>query len=111
MPEVSMVFGHGGHSTAMLALAHDLPMVVMPMFKMVDQPRVGRALQKADAGRVVAKDAAVEKIRGVVQDVLASDSCRSAAAGLGARIRTNQGLRRAADAVEVTLSAPAAITR
>jgi DNA-binding transcriptional LysR family regulator len=47
MPEVSMVVGHGGHSTTMLALAHDLPLVLMPMFALADQPMVGIAVHDA----------------------------------------------------------------
>jgi len=31
MPEVSLVVGHGGHGTTMQALAHDLPVLLMPM--------------------------------------------------------------------------------
>jgi UDP:flavonoid glycosyltransferase YjiC (YdhE family) len=31
MPTASLLVGHGGHSTTMQALAHDLPMVLMPM--------------------------------------------------------------------------------
>ena len=48
-PTVSMVIGHGGHATTMAALAHDLPVLVMPMHPMLDQKMVGQSL--VDAGR------------------------------------------------------------
>ena len=45
MPAVSLVIGHGGHSTTMLALAHDLPLVILPMNLMFDQVLIGQAIQ------------------------------------------------------------------
>jgi UDP:flavonoid glycosyltransferase YjiC (YdhE family) len=99
MPEVSMVVGHGGHSTTMLALAHDLPLVVMPMFRLVDQPLVGRAVQRAGAGLVIRKSTSVTRIRAAVERVLGDVGYRTAAAALGDRIRERDGLRRAADLV------------
>ena len=50
MPSVSLVIGHGGHGTTMQALAHDLPLVLMPMHPMLDQPLVGRSVEQAGAG-------------------------------------------------------------
>lgn len=100
MSQVSMVFGHGGHSTTMLALAHDLPLVLMPMFGMVDQPMVARAVQRAGAGRHVRKSAPSEHLRTVVAGALTTSSYREAAARLGARIRDLDGCRRAATAIE-----------
>ena len=44
LSKVSMVIGHGGHATTMAALAHDLPVLVMPMHPMLDQKMVGRSL-------------------------------------------------------------------
>jgi UDP:flavonoid glycosyltransferase YjiC (YdhE family) len=100
MPRMSLVVGHGGHSTTMLALAHDLPLVVMPMHPFLDQPMVGRAVEAAGAGRVVRKKTPPDPLRAVIADLLADDGARQAAATLGSRIRELGGLRRAADLVE-----------
>ena len=46
MPQVSLVVGHGGHATTMRALAHDLPLVVVPMHPLLDQPMVGASVAR-----------------------------------------------------------------
>ena len=66
MPSMSLVVGHGGHSTTMQALAHDLPLVVMPMHPLLDQRMVGQSLERAGAGRLVSKKTSVEDLRTVV---------------------------------------------
>ena len=53
MPRASVVVGHGGHGTTMRALAHDAPVVVLPMDPRSDHLMVGRSLERAGAGRVV----------------------------------------------------------
>jgi UDP:flavonoid glycosyltransferase YjiC (YdhE family) len=103
MPNASMVIGHGGHSTAMLALAHSLPLLVMPVFKPVDQAMVGASLQAGRAGIMLKKSAPAEQIRRAVGDILSEPSYRSAAAVLGTRIREMSGLTRAADLLEPLL--------
>ena len=50
MATCSAVIGHGGHSTTVRALAHDLPLVIMPIHPMLDQPMVGKAVETAGAG-------------------------------------------------------------
>ena len=57
LPTVSIVIGHGGHATTMVALAHDLPVLVMPMHPMLDQKMVGQSLVDAGAGRLLSKHA------------------------------------------------------
>jgi len=104
MPQVSMVVGHGGHSTTMLALAHDLPVLVLPMFPLVDQPMVGKALEVAGAGRRLAKRAPARAIRPVVDELLADGSHREAAARLGAEIREARGADTAAERIAALTS-------
>jgi UDP:flavonoid glycosyltransferase YjiC (YdhE family) len=99
MPQVSLVVGHGGHATTMRALAHDLPLVVMPMHPMLDQPLVGKTVAAAGAGRVVAKKATPEELAPVIAELLADGPHRAAAARLGAAIRTANGTATAADQV------------
>jgi len=103
MPLASLVVGHGGHGTTVQALAHDLPVVVMPMDGRTDQPLVGRSLEDAGAGRVVAKKAQPEQLAPVLAELLADGPHRAAAAGLGAAIRALPGAALGADAVEAQL--------
>jgi UDP:flavonoid glycosyltransferase YjiC (YdhE family) len=103
MSEVSLVVGHGGHATTMRALAHDLPLVVMPMHPMLDQPVVGRAVARAGAGELVRKRASPAALRPVVERLMGDGPHRLAAARLGAEIRELDGTRSAADLVEGVL--------
>ena len=100
MPRASLVVGHGGHSTTMQALAHDLPLLVVPMHPMVDQPLVGRTVAGAGAGRVVPKRARPERLRAVIEELLADGPHRDAAARLGEAVRSRPGARLAADRIE-----------
>jgi UDP:flavonoid glycosyltransferase YjiC (YdhE family) len=100
MPGVSLVVGHGGHSTTMLALAHDLPLLVLPMHPLVDQPMVGKAVEAAGAGRRLAKRSSPRALRPVIEELLGEGAHRSAAARLGAEIRALRGLATAADRIE-----------
>lgn len=99
MPQVSLVVGHGGHATTMRALAHDLPLVVMPMHPMLDQPMVGKAVQAAGAGHLVAKKAKPADLATVIAELVADGPHRVAAASLGASIREMRGTQTAADRV------------
>jgi len=103
MPQASLLVGHGGHGTTMQALAHDLPVVVMPMDARTDQPLVGRSLEKAGAGRVVAKRATPEQLAPVLAELLADGQHRVAAARIGSAIRAMPGANLGADAVEARL--------
>ncbi|MFL6157394.1 MAG: glycosyltransferase [Marmoricola sp.] len=103
MPQMSLVVGHGGHATTMRALAHDVPLVVMPMHPMLDQSLVGRSVASAGAARVVAKKASPDVLRPVITELLGDGAHRAAAAGLGRRIRAMRGTEAAADLVLQTV--------
>jgi UDP:flavonoid glycosyltransferase YjiC (YdhE family) len=103
MPHASLLVGHGGHGTSMQALAHDLPVVVIPMDARTDQPMVGRSLEKAGAGRVVPKSATADELTPVLASLLADGPHRAAAARLGTAIRALPGATRGADAIEELL--------
>ncbi|HKS70944.1 MAG TPA: glycosyltransferase [Ktedonobacterales bacterium] len=103
MPHASLVVGHGGHSTTMLALAHDLPLLILPMFALGDQPVVGRRVEQLGAARVLRKTAPAEEIRASIQQLLAEDSYRAAARALGAQLRQRDGAAQAVDALERSL--------
>ncbi len=100
MPTVSMVIGHGGHATTMVALAHDLPVLVMPMHPMLDQKMVGRSLVDAGAGRLLPKTAKPAAIAAVVDELMGAGPHRAEAARLGAVIRTTSGALAGAELVE-----------
>jgi UDP:flavonoid glycosyltransferase YjiC (YdhE family) len=55
MTDVSLVVGHRGDSTTMQALAHDLPLVILPMLDRSDRPLVGSLIQRAGAAEVVSR--------------------------------------------------------
>ncbi|GAB3763673.1 UDP:flavonoid glycosyltransferase YjiC (YdhE family) [Nocardioides ginsengisegetis] len=100
LPTVSMVIGHGGHATTMAALAHDLPVLVMPMHPMLDQKMVGQSLVDAGAGRLLSKKAKPDAIAAVVTELMGSGPHRAAVARLGAHLRATSGACAGADLVE-----------
>jgi hypothetical protein len=100
MPQATLVVGHGGHATTMRALAHDLPLVVMPMHPMLDQPMVGKAVQRAGAGRLVKKGDSPAELRPVIEQLLGDGPHRQAAARLGSAIRAMPGAVKGADQIE-----------
>lgn len=100
MPQVSLVVGHGGHATTMAALAHDLPVAVMPMHPLLDQPMVGQALEAAGAGRLLSKEAGPDELRPILAELLETGPHHAVAARLGAEIRGARGAETGADLVE-----------
>ena len=99
MPGVDLVVGHGGHATTLLALAHDLPLVILPMNPSFDQPIIAKAIEREGAGIALPRIAAESAIREAVETVLADGKYRTAAAVLGAQIRDVDGPARAADEI------------
>jgi UDP:flavonoid glycosyltransferase YjiC (YdhE family) len=104
MARASLVIGHGGHSTTMLALAHDLPLVIMPMFALGDQPTVGRIVERLGAARVLRKTASPREIRAAILQLLPAGPHREAARVLGAQLRERDGAVEGADALERILA-------
>lgn len=110
MPEVGMVIGHGGHATTMYALAHALPLLVIPQHPMLDQPVLGQLLAAAGAGIVLDQHPDAADIRRAVMTLLDDDTAAHAAAELGARIREHDGISQAVERVE-TLTRENAMAR
>lgn len=115
MPEMTALVGHGGHGTTMQALAHDLPVLVLPMSRKTDQPAVGRAVANAGAGWVASKNASPRELATRIAALIEDGPHRAAAARVGAAIRAMPGSSKGADRIEQLLSdgapARAAITR
>jgi UDP:flavonoid glycosyltransferase YjiC (YdhE family) len=95
----SLVISHGGHSTAMRALSFGVPLVMMPVNALIDQKRVGIAVQQAGAGLLLRKRARVRRIREAVNVVLRDRAYREAAARIGEQIRQKDGAAVAADVI------------
>jgi UDP:flavonoid glycosyltransferase YjiC (YdhE family) len=110
MPQVSLVIGHGGHATTMQALAYDLPVAVMPMHPMLDQPMVGKALEDAGAGRLLSKEAGPDDLRPVLAELIEDGPHRVVAAQLGAAIRAARGAETGADLIEELIEKPVPAT-
>jgi UDP:flavonoid glycosyltransferase YjiC (YdhE family) len=111
MPSAALVVGHGGHSTTMRALAHGVPLLVLPMHRILDQPMIGKAVAAAGAGRVLPKTASAEEIRSAVRSLLQDPSYRRAAAAAGARLRSRNGAIAAADELDGLLKANKGLIR
>jgi MGT family glycosyltransferase len=103
MPSVSMVVGHGGHSTTMRALAHGVPLLILPMHHVLDQPMIGKAVAKAGAGLLLPKTASAGDIQSAVRSLLRDPSYRRTAEAIGARLRSRDGATTAADELESLL--------
>ncbi len=99
MPSSSLVIGHGGHSTTMRALLHDLPLLILPADPRIDHPLLGRAVESSGAGLMLRNSVPVPVLRAAVQELLGDAAFRTAAAGVGARLREQRGQERAADLV------------
>lgn len=99
MLTVSLLIGHGGHATTMLALAHDLPLLVVPQHA-IDQPMIGQAVASQGAGLVVEPQAPVEHLREAITALLSDDAYGRSAAASGARLRRQDGAACAADRIE-----------
>jgi UDP:flavonoid glycosyltransferase YjiC (YdhE family) len=100
MPQVSLVVSHGGHGTTMTALAHDLPLLVLPVEPKSDQPFLGRTVERVGAGRTLSRTSSPVRIRAAIEELLGDGPHRTVAARLGEQIRKDDGRRRGADLLE-----------
>ncbi len=103
MPSTTVLVGHGGHGTTMTALAHDVPVVVLPLDPKSDHEMVGRSLERAGAGRLLRRRPSADEIGGAVRAFLVDGEHRRAAARLGALVRAAPGAVGAAEALEGAL--------
>lgn len=99
-PQASLVIGHGGHSTTFRALAHGVPVLVLPMHPMLDQPMVGRSIEGAGAGLALPRSSSPARLAAAVTHLLADEQTRAAAGRLGERLRATDAAGAAADALE-----------
>jgi UDP:flavonoid glycosyltransferase YjiC (YdhE family) len=103
MPRVGMVIGHGGHATTMYALAHALPLLIIPQHPMLDQPLLGQLIAAAGAGIALDQHPDAADIHRAVMTLMNDDTAARAAAELGACIRARNGTLEAAGRVETLI--------
>lgn len=103
MRRCALVIGHGGHGTTTTALAHGLPLVMLPLHPMIDQPMVARAVQDAGAGLALPKRAPSARIASAARRLLDEPGFCAEAARLGAGIRAARAPQRAADLIAAAL--------
>ncbi len=94
MSECSIVICHGGLGTVLRALAHGVPLVVLPL----GRDQIGNARRVEDLGVGIASDTA--HIGDAVSTVLGDASFRAAAARAAERIAAAEPDRTAAEAIE-----------
>ena len=102
----ALVVTHGGHGTAMRAMRHGVPMVVIPGLA-GDQPFVAAAVQEWGAGRALPGDAGTDAIRAAAQEVLSTPSFRDNVREKSALLAGVDGAANAADEVESLLPSQA----
>jgi UDP:flavonoid glycosyltransferase YjiC (YdhE family) len=100
LPRASLVIGHGGHSTTFRALAHGVPLLVMPMHPLLDQPLVARAVTASGAGVTLPRTAPVADIATAVRTLLDNGGYAAAAACVAQRLRAQDGAAVVADRIE-----------
>ncbi|MGO4301238.1 glycosyltransferase [Leifsonia sp. RAF41] len=103
LPTVDLLITHGGHSTAMKAIANGVPCLVIPMHPLMDQPMVGAAIQDAGLGLRIKKSAPPEAIAKSITTILAEPGYRAAAREAARREVAGDGPAAAADQVEQVL--------
>lgn len=103
MARASLVITHGGHATAMAALSRDLPLLLIPMFPLGDQPVIASILQSQGAGIALSKDCSAGQVTESVQMLLGDPAYRKAASRLGEVIRRRDGAETAADQLMETM--------
>lgn len=106
MQRAALVVTHGGHGTAMRALRHGVPMVVIPGLA-GDQPFVAAAVQEWGCGRALPGDASVDAIRAAAHDVLATPSFKENAEQRSTALAGVDGAANAANEIEALLKADA----
>jgi UDP:flavonoid glycosyltransferase YjiC (YdhE family) len=105
MPSVSMLLGHGGHATTMYALAHGLPVLIVPQQPMADQLVIGEVMERHGAGILLPQQPTADEVRRAVMRLAEEDAFAAAAERIGARLRDEDGVARAADRVEELVGA------
>lgn len=90
---------HGGHGTTLAALAHGLPVLVVPLDATSDQPGIGRIVEKLGVGIALSRKASASRMRAAIERLLSDEALRARAAEVGTRIREYGGPQAGAEAL------------
>jgi len=85
MSEASLVVTHGGHGTLARAMAHDVPMLVIPIGR--DQHGNAARVEAHGTGLSLPPEASAWEVRGAAERLLTDPSFAVAAAKLGQAVR------------------------
>ncbi|MDG4667512.1 nucleotide disphospho-sugar-binding domain-containing protein [Mycobacterium sp. 236(2023)] len=99
MPKCSLLIGHGGHATTLRALAHDIPVLVLPASALSDQRLIGAAVARSGAGILASRSSSVSTLRADIDALLTEPRWRQAAADVGQDLRAVDAAREAADLI------------
>ncbi|MDL9938242.1 glycosyltransferase [Gordonia sp. ABSL1-1] len=100
MRSTSLLIGHGGHSTTFRALAHGIPVIVMPANPLLDQRMIGVALRDAGLGQVLWSSARPATIAKAATTLLTDGALRTRVAEFGARLRAGDAAATSAARIE-----------
>jgi UDP:flavonoid glycosyltransferase YjiC (YdhE family) len=98
LPECAAVVSHGGLGTVLRALAHGVPLLVLPLGR--DQALNAVRVERLGAGIALPADAPPERLRSAVRTLLGDASFRAAAGAAAERIAAGEPDRTAAEALE-----------
>ncbi|MGJ7541003.1 glycosyltransferase [Brevibacterium luteolum] len=90
LPEMDLLIGHGGHSTTLKALAHGIPVLVLPVNPVSDEAGIGDVLRARRLGMRVRPSARPRGLAAAITSLLTDSAVRENAASHGRRLR---GLR------------------
>ena len=98
LPRCTAAAGHGGLGTTLRALAHGVPLVLVPLGR--DQPVNAARVAEAGAGIALEPDATAADVRAAIETVLADRDYATAAAAISRRIAAEDPDARAVEALE-----------
>lgn len=90
MPQMDLLIGHGGHSTTLKALAHGIPVLVLPVNPVSDEAGIGDVLRARRLGMRMRPSARPRRLATAITSLLTDSAVRENAASHGRRLR---GLR------------------
>ena len=99
-PQTAGVVHHGGAGTTAAGLRAGVPSLLVPF--MADQPFWGRRVHALGVGPkpIPRRELSVEKLAEGIRHMLTDEAMRRRAADIGARIRAEDGVGRAAELLE-----------
>lgn len=90
LPGAALLVTHGGHSTTMKALAHGIPMLVLPLNPTADQLLIGDVLEREGLGRRRSARSSAERLRQEIAALLDDELVSERARRTGSRLRAER---------------------